>query len=115
MSAHTPGPWRIEGSHAGAVFISGPSWAKLAEVVIATRSWEWESWKPEPEGVANARLIAAAPELLVALVGMIDNACAAAEIEGDCFVVRATAREWNAHVKATAVARAAIAKARGIA
>lgn len=56
---------------------------------------EWQG--PEDEGSANAQLIAAAPDLLAALEGTIDD---------DMDMVK-----WASRVKA---ARAAINKARGV-
>jgi hypothetical protein len=47
---HTPGPWTVDGSD---VHASG--------FIVAQVSWRLEEWE------ANARLIAAAPELLKAL------------------------------------------------
>lgn len=43
--------------------------------------------------------------LRAALRGMIDNACAACDED---YVIRATKKEWDAHVNATAKARAAL-------
>jgi hypothetical protein len=40
-----------------------------------------------------------------ALKGMLDNACAACDED---YVIRVTKREWDAHVKATDIARAAL-------
>lgn len=71
MDKHTPGPWDIEhvvygspGATANAVYVSaGGSW--LCQVFNAH----------QPVGKADARLLAAAPELLEALRGL----CAARE------------------------------------
>lgn len=52
-AAHTPGPWNA---------IGGNVWDSRA--IVATGSWEHRS---ESEREANARLIAAAPEMLAAL------------------------------------------------
>ncbi len=57
-TAHTPGPWAYEVDESGAsVFMddSDPGRAYVAEV------------SSQPEQTANARLIAAAPDLLAAL------------------------------------------------
>jgi hypothetical protein len=60
MSKHTPGPWEIEEHyHFGYRWISGPEHSQLAQVV-----WCMEDEDRSPECEANARLIAAAPELL---------------------------------------------------
>jgi len=55
QTKHTPGPWRVE----DVFFIFGPDQHQTAD----SRTW---SRTPE-EDEANARLIAAAPELLEAL------------------------------------------------
>ena len=57
MSAqHTPGPWKIEGDN-----IYGPNGQRIADV--------WSGYEDEIH--ADARLIAAAPELLAALREMV--------------------------------------------
>ena len=87
---HTPGPWAIrDDNEDGAVSIVGSSQIVLARVRTAT---------VEP-GDANARLIAAAPELLDALQSMVSQ-FPEAELRAD--------PDLHASVKR---ARAAIAKA----
>lgn len=68
---HTPGPWTadIDSSHHRAVVRNGME--PLAEM--------WMTGKPQAEREANARLIAAAPELLEAL----DSLVSACELPGD--------------------------------
>ena len=86
MSRHTPGPW--------AIYVNAPS-----DIVIRKMSkdgYELCSIARVSSGYANARLIAAAPELLEALQSVLDNCL---DSEGLC----------AAHAKA----RAAIAKAKG--
>lgn len=61
--AHTPGPWTVKGSDlpGGFLEIISPSYRKETDaehVVCELRRWR----RPSPED--NARLIAAAPELL---------------------------------------------------
>lgn len=56
---HTPGPWHSTGRYVG----SGH-----AKMNICECSDNSGCWSNAPEAVANARLIAAAPELLEALV-----------------------------------------------
>lgn len=81
MSAkHTPGPWT---QHEGEV--------RAKNYGLISRSYYG---KPDGEGVANARLIAAAPELLQALQGMVDYYGTA-----------------SANIEALEAARAALAKA----
>ena len=67
-ASHTPGPWRIERSNDGEDLSLG-AWDLVVgdgrtRMVLASRS-PWFSRAHESE--ANARLIAAAPELLAAL------------------------------------------------
>ena len=86
MSKHTKGPW--------AIYVNAPS-----DIVIRKMSkdgYELCSIARVSSGYANARLIAAAPELLEALQSVLDNCL---DSEGLC----------AAHAKA----RAAIAKAKG--
>lgn len=63
MSGHTPGPWRIDGLTKRGVYarITGGDWYYFAKVVVKFAD------EPSPVGAANARLIAAAPDLLEAL------------------------------------------------
>lgn len=66
MAGYTKGPWELDGeSLRGGSYtaINGEGWDELATVVTRMRG----NAEDNPEGVANARLIAAAPELLEAL------------------------------------------------
>lgn len=65
MSAHTPGPWSL------AKGIEWNSW--LIEINRSSWSRVWGSIENQPEVDANARLIAAAPELLLALEYLHEN------------------------------------------
>lgn len=93
---HTPGPWRVsEGRHnKNWALISAPRWEDFARVVIRMDGDEMDF----ATGVANARLIAAAPDLLAA--------CKALMPEG-----------WDEghmdHMPGIKLARLAIAKAEG--
>ncbi len=58
MSKHTPGPWQANGSH---IYTADPERALLAQVINPG------SKASDYPLVENARLIAAAPELLEAL------------------------------------------------
>ena len=62
---HTPGPWRTNGFQ-----IEGPNMG----LVIATATSPRIGWAPKTkeEGLANARLIAAAPDLLAAAKAALD-------------------------------------------
>lgn len=62
MSDHSPGPWTLKRSPSGRkVHISGDHWFKFARVWISVGD------EPSREGLANANLIVAAPELMAAL------------------------------------------------
>jgi hypothetical protein len=67
MSNHTPGPWEIKlHPDDGYRYISGPKHIGLAQVV-----WCMSYEERSPVCEANARLIAAAPELLEALENLL--------------------------------------------
>jgi hypothetical protein len=107
MSAkHTPGPWRVvsftaRGSDDGCyVGISSEHHDCLAEVVIRMKD---ES--PSLELLANAHLIAAAPDLLAALRGLDEALCRAGS--------PLTKEERHEDRKRLIAARAAIATATG--
>ena len=63
---HTPGPWRIERplnstrAHISTAPDADPQWSELASVVVRMNHED----KDCEDGLANARLIAAAPHLL---------------------------------------------------
>jgi hypothetical protein len=63
MSSHTSGPWKVDGFTKRGTYarISGNDWAYFAKVIVRFCD------EPSPIGQANARLIAAAPDLLEAL------------------------------------------------
>lgn len=67
---HTPGPWSIGdlAENEGFVSIDASSHGALAEVVVKMD----DDPLPSPELIANARLIAASPELLEALTKATD-------------------------------------------
>lgn len=67
MSKHTPGPWELRGRT-----VKGPHPRYEGELrTVASAQWSKGTWKDEAE--ANARLIAAAPDMLQALQEMIAN------------------------------------------
>ena len=67
-TAHTPGPWKVRVSHNGA--LRGYSIEHEDETLrsIVARNWEHELCEEHGNSLPNARLIAAAPELLEVLV-----------------------------------------------
>lgn len=97
MNTHTPGPWKaelvpssFEGNNHFRVMADSPHAPGLAQVVCEINGpWAHENYR------ANARLIAAAPDLLAALE----------DVMSDPYFAKASTR--YAH------ARAAIAAARG--
>lgn len=97
MSKHTPGPWSMCLSRSNAAFLVRDTENRL----VCDMSWHSSSRQHYPlrdESAANARLIAAAPDLLSALNAMLTHM----GMDED---------EWN---KPTFdQARAAIAKATG--
>lgn len=62
MKSHTPGPWRQTGVNVR---------ADDALICFATNHWANDE-TPESERLANARLIASAPEMLDALEGIVE-------------------------------------------
>jgi len=74
MSAHTPGPWRVgmnNGSNANIVTAGDDvGVATIGGIYMHRRIDEVEHEPACQAGLANARLIAAAPDLLEALVAL---------------------------------------------
>lgn len=85
MSKHTPGPWKVEGS------IYEHMHSEIVSAMPGSERGIAQVWKHE-NAMADARLIAAAPELLEA--------------------VREIAKQWP-DSSAAKTARAAISKAEG--
>ena len=95
---HTPGPWKIgeiTGGQDGGIWaeIDGQGHSGIAQVV-----WKMEDDERTPRCEANARLIAAAPDLLEALQQISDYA----RTDGDIIAQHLAG-----------IARAAIAKTTG--
>jgi len=65
--AHTPGPWTVTDNNWEVSSVYGPDDCLIAEVQIHPSVTEENQHELEPVKEANARLIAAAPELLSAL------------------------------------------------
>ena len=116
--AHTPGPWSVDldyVSRDGRASINSEGWIALARVVVRMEGDETTC----EDGIANARLIAAAPDLLEALeaaIAMLDalKAESGRDIEwGEEDPFRMG--EWFESQELTAMEnmRAAIAKAKG--
>ena len=97
MNEHTPGPWRVILDDTGGPFTGWPSVVASEELdctIIHEYGFKQEFWGElsQRESIANARLIASAPELLEALKVLVNN---------------------NESLVGNQIARAAIAKATG--
>ena len=95
MSKHTPGPWKIE-MHPMGTFVRCSDGYIISGPV-----------NERPGHEANARLIAAALDLLEALK------MAAQQLETDAIFMSLSGASGNHQAEAALVARAAIAKATG--
>ena len=97
-SKHTPGPWGIDINSVGEYLISaGPIGTPVDYLAVITN---------RKRSKANARLIAAAPEMLEALEGLFKECAMMHRYWGD-------GDNAKAADKAESFARAAIAKAKG--
>ena len=108
-AAHTPGPWFAD--EAGIVRRGSAGTQSYAEAVPIATPWIEGAWQYEDcteESKANARLIAAAPELLEACKAHVEWGEAEDSHEGTTFWERV-----EMYRKADALIRAAIAKATG--
>ena len=111
---HTPGPWSI---------VDGPVYGASRQTnvealdqgkhgtVICTRTISAPDYRTEKcdEYIANMHLIAAAPELLAALVAVVDAPYPSSP--ADCLTEDGYKRDRVAYDEAVANAREAIAKA----
>lgn len=68
MSKHTPGPWHVQDDHGKRWIETNGNDDTIAEIHRRTSKGSVYSCK---EAAANSRLIAAAPDLLVALEGLL--------------------------------------------
>jgi hypothetical protein len=75
MSGHTPGPWSIFDHHdATRINVRGPNEEFVADCADGFYSDETDDWVMADESLPNARLIAAAPNLLAALEVLLAEA-----------------------------------------
>jgi hypothetical protein len=116
MATHTPGPWRLLPLNWGLQILPATSSIARKRPVIGTVSAWTDDKREDQEALANARLIAAAPDLLEALINLKEavDVIATAQCEsGESELIewgnRRTAAGWQAAVKADP----AIAKAEG--
>lgn len=93
---HTPGPWTVEDDGGGPYIMAGKE-----DIVSGVAPW-----KDDDKAHANAQLIAAAPDLLEALKGLIRGSCFC-----ECGIDNPMMR--GKHSSACIAAQAAIAKAEG--
>ena len=80
MADHTPGPWHVCGDMIRST-VSNAAMRSVAKVYVS-------QMHGKPEAAANARLIAAAPDLLAALIAVLkvidradDRGCPAGALE----------------------------------
>ena len=100
MSKHAPGPWMVLDTPES---MYAPFWIVAKSNVSLAAKMRVASIDDEPEARANARLIAAAPELLEALKQLLRQVDESGNGDASDF-------GWPS---ATHAARAAIAKAEG--
>ena len=74
MSGHTPGPWRVELDDRGYVANIGTRGLDNKPGAVGSRLFRRDAFMTpsSPEALANARLIAAAPDLLATLERILD-------------------------------------------
>lgn len=108
MEKHTPAPWHVDFFNNIWSSAKGRH-SKVANLADRPQADGYDQI-PEEEVAANAQLMAASPDLLDALKGMVLNACSACD---ENYVIRCTKAEWEAHVAATNRAIAIIARAEG--
>lgn len=71
MSKHTPGPWKAHFEEA--YFVTGPDLGRVAMMMNLKGAHGLGGRRSGDESASNARLIAAAPELLEALRGALEH------------------------------------------
>lgn len=72
-SKHTPGPWIIKYSGNGYPYqLDAPNGSRGPGGIRSVTRWGAFSFPSSPEALANARLIAAAPDLANAAVDILD-------------------------------------------
>lgn len=100
MTKHTQGPWSVDGHDLTSVIAGGPNhWRHIARCEFGYQAHHEPYFEMDK---ANARLIAAAPELLEALEDIIEN----------CYFEKKDTNSTRNINEFRAKARAVIAKAR---
>lgn len=64
MSGHTPGPWKLNDFEAHPVVWKGEENVRNHALIARVSNWSGEGGEWRDQAAANARLIAAAPDLL---------------------------------------------------
>jgi hypothetical protein len=95
---HTQGPWTVGGTFKNGCIIAAPG-KRASQIVAIVESCIGYDPDPTPESQANARLIAAAPDLLAACQAALKVMCVDGENDLE---------EWNVTLSKI---EAAIAKA----
>lgn len=103
MTGHTPGPWVVSESEKKCLAIF-PGNEHGRPRALCSIAWV-QSWNDTADDAANARLIAAAPDLLDAITNLMNGV--------DTGLVRVETPADETLANAFAKIRAAIAKARG--
>lgn len=101
MSKHTPGTWKSEISESEAHYREHPVYGPDSQLIAIVDSGNYGGWRDseddgQAEFAANARLIAAAPDLLEALEEIY---CHGVQAFGTDFEVMLTARDAIARAK----------------
>lgn len=115
MSTHTPGPWWHDtgGKSDWGGMVRGADHKPVATTAMAAR-FDVGKHEPPPEIAANARLIAAAPDLLDALKWAERQLFAlVTDDDGSGAIIRGTSTELAGFGAGVGKMRAAIAKAEG--
>ena len=109
MAEHTPGPWRSDSP-----YVSAPSGAHRKIVADCSQdpSWRDSIAISDDECIANARLIAAAPELLAALEQAL-TVIGSDEMRAACDMADLHGMPYRGPTVDRAAMRALIAKVRG--
>jgi hypothetical protein len=95
-SKHTPGPWEVESGEA--VYVLDKEYGRVCTVNWLRGPFGSFGRRTDAEGHANARLIAAAPDLLAALRALVAKST---DLHGDW------SEEWRKALEAIAKAEGA--------
>lgn len=99
MTTHTPGPWMVSKSEPLEILMDDSDGEQVFALVAAVCLEN----TTEEQAQADARLIAAAPDMLAALIGLV----------GNNFTDEELARRWSWSIEAIKAARAAMVKGEG--